>query len=272
MNGGDATGTGLESQGNMPYSTFMRERPQHEQSQSAGAQTQVLPNGMNVVTLPHDHSGCGLIRCKANHGQKTFLLPPNGYTMPQAAPQGMMMPTLDPMMQSAMMNNFGGMSYMPVAMQQPQMQTVPVTAMTPMGPAVIGYQQVPVMNQMEMMNPMMNQMVVNQMNPMGMTQMNPMGMGVMYQPVSQQETMQPAVARTNPAVATQMSGTIDEAEGELPAPALLGGVAPAPANPMALVATPFGYAIQVPAEAAQQADVQMQIAQMQQALLQSQMQ
>ena len=74
----------------------------------------------------------------------------------------------------------------------------------------------------------------------------------------------------NPAVAAQVMGTTAEGENDTLQSSALVGSADA-ANPMAVVATPFGYAIQVPADALQ-ADVAAQLAQMQQALVQSQMQ
>jgi hypothetical protein len=225
-----------------------------EQNANAGVQAQVLPNGMILLTMPPDHSGCGLIRCRTGQAPRMMLLPPGpAPMMPGMAPQGMPAPAL----QGAMMPGGFGMPYMPVAQQapmmmpqmqmQPQMQIVPVTAMTPMGPAIIGYQQVPVMNPMAI-NPMMNPMA---MNPMANMPMQPVSM---------------AAAMPNPAVAAQVSGETDE--DALQSPTLLG--TPGAASPMAVVATPFGYAVQVPADALQ-ADAAAQLAQMQQGLVQQQM-
>jgi len=117
---------------------------------------------------------------------------------------------------------------------------VPVTTMTPMGPAIVGYQQVP------MLNPMMMQ------NPMGMGQM---GMNPL---MNQMVNPQMAMAVPNPMVASQVSGEAGDNATE---------VTPAAASPMALVATPYGYAIQVSADALQ-GDAANQLAQMQQALVQ----
>jgi len=113
--------------------------------------------------------------------------------------------------------------------QMMQMQTVPVTVMTPMGPAIVGYQQVP------MMNPMA-QLPQPQQIPMAMATPNPMVLSQMSVG---------AEASGNDAMATDSSVE----------------------NQMALVATPFGYAIQVPADALQ-ADAAAQLAQMQPALIQ----
>jgi hypothetical protein len=146
----------------------------------------------------------------------------------QQTPQAMMsLPGIqNAMMQNAMMQGGFGMPTMQVSQQPqmmlPQMQMIPVTTMTPMGPAIVGYQQVPVMN------------------PMGM---NP----------------QMAMAVPNPMVASQASSGEGEDEAT--------EATPAAASPMALVATPYGYAIQVSADALQ-GDGATQLAQMQQALAQ----
>jgi hypothetical protein len=237
--GAESAEAGMAPQG-VPYSTFQMGR-----EQNPGVQAQVLPNGMVLLTMPPDHSGCGLIRCRTGQAPRMMLLPPGpAPMMPGMIPQGIPAPA----MQSAMMSGSFGMPYMPVAQQAPmmmpqmqmppQMQIVPVTAMTPMGPAIIGYQQVPAMNPMAM-NPMMN---------------------------PQMQQVQMAMATPNPIVATQASE--ETGEETLQSPALLG--TQAAANPMAVVATPYGYAIQVPADALQ-TDAAAQLAQMQQALVQSQM-
>jgi hypothetical protein len=210
--------------------------------QNIAPQTFVLPNGMVLLTMPPDHANCGLIRCKSGNAPRNILLPPG----PAGMMPGMPAPTPAPAMQNAMMPGFG-IPFMPVAqmqpqmqpqMVQPQMQMMPITAMTPMGPAIVGYQQVPMMPQMPQMNAMMNPM----MNP------------------------QMQMAMPNPMVAAQ----VDAAAGEdtLQPPALMG--TPVAPNPMAVVATPFGYAIQVPVDALQ-SESAAQFAQMQQTLAQSQM-
>jgi len=269
----------------VPYSTFQMGRGM---LQDAGTPIQILPNGMLLLTLPPTHHNCGMLRCRSSCVPRTVLLPPAGH-FPQM-PQGMMpmMPSMVPSvapapdMQSALMMHNGMMSsgipYMQTAHQppmmmapqmmpsmMPQMQMVPVTAMTPMGPAVIGYQQVPMMN--PMMTPMMNPMMMNSLA------MQQMGMNPMMNPQSplQHLQIQMVSATANPMFASQVSAT--EAGETLPPPALIGGGAGE--NPMGLVATPFGYAIQVPTEALQGDAAaqlaQMQQAQMQQALMQSQM-
>jgi hypothetical protein len=212
----------------IPASTFQMGRMSEE---GAGAQAQVLPNGMILLTLPQDHRHCGLIRCRTGNAPRTMLLPPaGGFGMPQTPQTMMPMPG----MQSAMMSGGLGIPFMPVS-QQPQMQVVPVTAMTPMGPAVVGFQQIP------MMSPMMN--------PMDM--MSPM--------LQQPQQIQMAMASPNPMVAAQAAAEGDNVDAS--------GAVAATANPMGLVATPYGFAIQVPADALQ-GDAATQLAQMQQTLMQ----
>jgi hypothetical protein len=237
----------------IPYSTFQMGMGLNRQAQEPVApQAQVLPNGMVLLTLPPDHSNCGLVRCKGN-APRTLLLPPGGMGQMPGAPA----------QPGAMIPGGFGTPYMQVAQQQMiqqpmmpqmQMQIVPITAMTPMGPAVVGYQQVPVMN--PMMNPMVNQGAM--MNPM--------------QQLQQMQTMpMPTIAMPNPMVASQVDGAaIDANDSTIQPPALI-GAAQTVATPMALVATPFGYALQVPGDATQQ-EVAAQFAQMQQAMMQQQVQ
>ena len=242
MNGD--SGAGQTFPQDIPYSTFQMGR--YGES-GGGVQTQILPNGMVLLTMPCDHSNCGLIRCRAGSTPRMFLLPPGpaGIGMPQA-PQAMM-PMPAPAFQNAMMPGGFGAPYMQVSQQQPmmpqiQVQIVPVTAMTPMGPAIVGYQQIP---QMPMMNPMINPMA----NP-------------------QIQQMQMSAALPNPAIAPQASGAATEtAVDVLQPPALIGSAGTAN---MAVVATPFGYAIQVPTDSLQ-TDAAAQLAQIQQALMQPQM-
>jgi len=213
--------------------------------QNAGVQAQILPNGMILLTMPPDHGQCGLIRCRTGNTPRTMLLPPAG-NMPQMPPG--ITPSPAPSQNVAMSGGFG-MPYMSVAspqsfmqmapqmmpqMMQPQiqpMQTVPVTAMTPMGPAIIGYQQVPMMSSQ----------------------------------LPQPQQIQMAMATPNPMVLSQMSAAADESVVET-AQAQAAGTEPVAENQLALVATPFGYAIQVPADALQP-DMAAQRAQMQQALI-----
>ena len=255
--GADPAMAGTPPQG-IPQTTFQAGNPM---GHNAGPQVQVLPNGMLLLTLPPSHHNCGLLRCRSSCAPRTVLLPPAGFAPPHApqgmmpqgmVPQGMMAPP-----QTAMMS---GTPFMHVSQQQmmpqmmPQMQTVPVKAMTPMGPAIVGFQQVP------MMNPMMNQMGMNQMGMM--TPMaNPMAMmDPQMQQLQQMQQMQAAVAMANPAMASQWQmGEVAEDADDAQTPA------------MAVVATPFGYAIQVPADALQ-TDAAAQLAQMHQELIQSHMQ
>jgi len=248
-NGADPAMAGGTPQG-IPQTTFQMGQMGH-----AGPQVQVLPNGMLLLTLPPSHHNCGLLRCRSSCAPRTVLLPPAGFAPPHAPqgmmpgmmPQGMMAPP-----QSAMMPGGFGTPFMHVSQQHPQMQhsqmmaqtmpqmqTVPVKAMTPMGPAIVGFQQVP------MMNPMAN--------PMAM--MNPQ-----MQQLQQMQQMQAAVAMADPMVASawQMGEVAENGDDTQ-------------ASAMAVVATPFGYAIQVPADALE-ADAAAQLAQMHQELIQSHMQ
>ena len=248
----------------------------HSACQNFGPQVQVLPNGMLLLTTPPNHANCGLIRCRSSNSPRTILLPPAGFghsqmTQPQMMQPQMMQPQAAPP-QAAMMHGGFGTPFMQVSQQpmmpqammqqpmMPQMQVVPVTAMTPMGPAVVGYQQVPMMP--PMMNPIMNPMAMDSMA------MNPM---VMMDPQMQQlQQLQMAVAVPNSAVTQAFGATVETGENALQ-PLTEIGSAETAEGAMQVVATPFGYSIQVPVDALQ-ADAAAQLAQMQQALIQSQMQ
>jgi len=213
--GMDPAAVGSAMPQGVPYSTFQMGQQQAPE-QGTGTQAQLLPNGMVLLTMPPDHSNCGLIRCKTGNTPRTILLPPAGYGLPQTPQQSMMMP-----------GGFG-MPVMSVAQQpqmmpqmMPQMQAAPMMVMTPTGPVIMGYAQMPT-------PAMPNPMVASQV------------------PGAPAENGEGA-AQTPPSASTSATGLA-----------------------ATLVATPFGYTLQVPADATQ-ADVQMQIAQMQQALLQSQM-
>ena len=243
----------------IPYSTFQMGHGHmgHGTESNNGPQVQVLPNGMVMLTLPPSHHNCGLLRCRTGCAPRTVLLPPAGYAPPgfptPQAPQGMMpQEMMAPAPQMAMMSGGFGTPFMQVSQQSqmmPQMQIVPVTAMTPMGPALVGYQQIP---QIPMMNPMANPMAM--MNPME----NPLLQQL--QQMQQAQQIQMAMAVPSPAIASQVLQTAAETE--------TGEDSQTPA--MAVVATPFGYAIRVPADALQ-GDMAAQLSQMQQALIQSQM-
>ena len=252
--GADSAMAGAAPQGG-PQSTF-------QMGHNAGPQVQVLPNGMLLLTLPPSHHACGLLRCRSGCTPRSVLLPaghaPAGFT--PSAPQCMMPPQMMPGMmpqemmappQTAMLPGGFGTPFMHVSQQHPQMmpqmQTVPVQAMTPMGPAIVGFQQVP------MMNPMMNPMA----NPMAM--MDPQ-MQQLQQMQQIQQQIQAAVAMANPAIASQWQmGEATENDDD------------AQSSAMAVVATPFGYAIQVPVDALQ-TDAAAQFAQLHQELIQSHMQ
>ena len=148
-----------------------------------------------------------------------------------------------PMMQQPMMQMMQNpMMQQPMMPMMPQMQNIPMMAMTPMGPVVVGYQQ------------------------MGLPQMPNLQANMFGVPANfQMETAMP-----QPAVGSQAG---EASDGALQTPGLIGaaGEAPATQNAMDVVETPFGYAIRVPSDALQQPDLAAQLAQMQQALIQSQM-
>jgi len=237
--GADPGATGAMPQG-VPYSTMQMGRGVN---QELGAQVQVLPNGMVLLTTPATHHNCGLLRCRSNCVPKNVLLPPADYfqQIPQGLPpmqpvsamQGAMMPNA--MMPNAMMPGNYGVPFMPVGQQMPmpQPQLVPITAMTPMGPAIVGYQQVPMMS-------------------------------------SQMSMPMPQPAMVNPMIAAQVTGTAGTADEGLQPPGELGNVNSVGINPegqMGLVATPFGYALQL-STGGQQGDAAAQLAQMQMAQMQ----
>ena len=243
---GDPTAAGAMPPG-IPYSTFQTGAMGQQAGQECGPQVQVLPNGMILLTLPQSHHNCGLIRCKTGNAPRSVLLPPAGFAplqvpTPQVpVSQGMVLPEMMPLPQMAMMTNGFAAPYMQVAQQSqmmPQMPPVPIMTMTPMGPAIVGYQQMP---QMQMP---MQQMPMQQM------------------PMPQ---MQMAVAMPNPLVASQAAYGEDAPQQ----PAVIGSSEESTAGSMALVATPYGYAIKVPSDLLQ-TDAAAQLAQMQQSLIQSQ--
>ncbi len=156
-------GGGMAPQGGMmqpPMSTF-------QSGQQGMPQAYTLPNGMTLLTMPPDHSRCGVLRCRCGNSPRMMLLPgaPGGMPMQQPMMPGMMpgtdttsmmmsYPMQGGMMQPGMMmpqqGMMSGMMGMPPQMQ---MQIQPVMAMTPYGMSVVGYQQIP--HQAPMMNPMM---------------------------------------------------------------------------------------------------------------------
>ncbi|MDR2756340.1 MAG: hypothetical protein LBC20_11590 [Planctomycetaceae bacterium] len=130
-----------------------------EQGINNGVQTQILPNGMVLLTVPPDHSRCGLFRCYGNN-PRMVLLPPGagvpGMGVPGAGVPGIQQPPqMVPTPSGAMMLP-GIPGAVPMQAQYPfpnpnqfpvmQPQIVPITAMTPYGLTVVGYQQVPATN------------------------------------------------------------------------------------------------------------------------------
>ncbi|MDR3181606.1 MAG: hypothetical protein LBT89_01580 [Planctomycetaceae bacterium] len=105
----------------IPYSTFQLGR--NGQQQDALPQTQILPNGMILLTLPPDHNRCGILRCRCGGSPRTMLLPAAAGTAPAApAAQGaMFMPGgFNPMYQQAAMMNpmMNPMMYNPAMLNQ----------------------------------------------------------------------------------------------------------------------------------------------------------
>jgi hypothetical protein len=207
-----------------------------------GVQTQVLPNGMVLLTVPPDHSRCGLLRCHG-HSPRMMLLPPvPGTGMPTTAPQ---QPQMPPTSSGAMMlpvPGFPGVSgYVPMQAQyplpttSPQPQLMPVTAMTPWGLTVVGYQQIPVTN------------------PVNETGMYGMGM------ISAQQLQALQLAQQSSGVSQQLQQSAegeDETDGELKTPLpinpqtvhalpMLDGVTNSYANPYALYAQQFAATNQI---------------------------
>lgn len=165
----------------MPYPPFPM-----GQGMNTGVQTQILPNGMILLTVPPDHTRCGLLRCYGHH-PRTLLLPAGsgvgvpGAGMPGAGNSGVAVPgvpqsppPMPPTPPSAMM--LPGISgYAPMQAQYPlptsmptpmpiaypnqfpalQSQIVPVTTMTPYGLVIAGYQRVPVANPSPLNDPRM---------------------------------------------------------------------------------------------------------------------
>ena len=254
----------------VPYSTFQLGHGVGQQDTTP--QVQVLPNGMVLLTLPANHANCGMLRCRTGCAPRNVLLPPAGF-IPQA-PQGMMPGIMGHgiMPQSTAMFGNCGTPFMQVShsspmlptpmspIMPPQMQIVPVTTMTPMGPAIVGYQQIPAMNPTAMMPQMVNPtaMMPQMVNPTAM--MDP-----------QMQQMQMAYAAINPTVASQMvAGVAAETSTDAQQAPVTAGSADGAAGSIAVVATPFGYALQVPVDALQ-AEAAAQLAQIQQSLVQSQM-
>jgi hypothetical protein len=113
----------------LPYSTFSFGCCGNQQ-QDTTPQTAVLPNGMVLVTLPHDHSRCGIFRCR-DKSPRTLLLPP-ATAFGGAAPAAQLQ-TFAPAMpgmpfQSAGYNPMFANQYMPYEPQQQYMQFIPASA------------------------------------------------------------------------------------------------------------------------------------------------
>ncbi|MDR1485606.1 MAG: hypothetical protein LBT09_12385 [Planctomycetaceae bacterium] len=124
---------------------------QNNFAQNNGANVQVLPNGMLLLSVPPSHHNCGLLRCR-DHNWRYMLLPPSANQIPNLPPQPAVQPQLpapnpptamiDPQTQALMYPHQSLVN--PYANPYPQQpQIMPITAMTPYGMAVVGYRQIP---------------------------------------------------------------------------------------------------------------------------------
>ncbi|MDR2169796.1 MAG: hypothetical protein LBP59_06615 [Planctomycetaceae bacterium] len=125
-------------------------------AQNNGANVQVLPNGMLLLSTPPNHHNCGLLRCHYDHSRRFILLPPPNQfqqlpgIMPP--PQQILPPqttptttnAIDPQTQALMLQypQFNN-PYANINPYQQQPQLAPVTAMTPYGMTIVGYRQIP---------------------------------------------------------------------------------------------------------------------------------
>lgn len=264
--GGMMPGMGMQNPMMPPMNTFSMGPNAGMNGMNGGVNVQQLPNGMLLLTAPPDHARCGLLRCRCGNQPRMMILPGAPGGMPGMMPQqqqnqgmmpgmmgvGMMQAQQMPMMQNPMMGGMGMQHpmmqnpYMPVGMQNPMMmqhpmaqrptmQMMPMTAMTPYGMTVVGYQPVPVMPQ-AMPNPMMSPMMQQAMmqNPYAPV----MGMGMMPNEYVQQ--MQQMQEQFNRQMAQgNGNGTEDSKDGsELKTPQMLGSMA---ANPYGnMYANPYG--------------------------------
>ncbi|MDR2643636.1 MAG: hypothetical protein LBC74_12675 [Planctomycetaceae bacterium] len=116
-----------------------------------GANVQVLPNGMLLLTAPPSHHNCGLLRCR-DHNWRYMLLPPAPNQFQNTPPQPTTQPPLPPATPTTSMIDPQTQAlmypYMPpmnpyANPYSPQQQIMPITAMTPYGMTVVGYRQMP---------------------------------------------------------------------------------------------------------------------------------
>ncbi|MDR2437759.1 MAG: hypothetical protein LBE12_00105 [Planctomycetaceae bacterium] len=204
-----------------------------EQGINNGVQTQILPNGMVLLTVPPDHSRCGLFRCYGNNPRMMLLPPIPGAGIPGVGvpgtpgiggtpgiqqpppmaptPSGAMMlpsfPSAAPM--QAQYYPFPNPHQFPV--MQPQL--VPITAMTPYGLTVVGYQQVPLTN------------------PLGDAGMYGMGMGMGMMSAQQLQALQKAQQTlAMPQRLQQSPEEQDEIDNELKTPLPINPLNPQIAN------------------------------------------
>ncbi|MDR1962571.1 MAG: hypothetical protein LBQ50_02195 [Planctomycetaceae bacterium] len=224
-----------------PYPPF----PMNPMNQGVNApQFQLLPNGMLLMTVPPDHSRCGLIRCNG-HSPRMILLPgaPGIPQPPQMAPPlpGAMMPGVPGMPGAVPMQ---AQYPMPYPVQQPQF--MPVMAMTPYGATIVGYQPIPATNPFPAINPFSTTNPFPATNLPGDMRMYGMGMGMMT--AQQLQALQ--IAQQSSGISQQSAEEQDEAGNELKVPLPInsqatpgGSVNPYPyAIPYSLYAQQFGAA------------------------------
>lgn len=227
---------GVPGAGGMPYQNFSM--GMGGAYNPGGVQTQMLPNGMLLLTAPADHTGCGLIRCRGN-APRMMILPGNpAMQSPGMMPQ--LPPSAAPPQQPGIPADAAAFYYgNPMGMPQMGLQSAlqPVTAMTPYGLTVVGYRPAAAYQNLYQ-NPFMYG-----------------GMGAMpaaqWQALQQMQAQQQSQSQTSPSGSDETSAEGNgEQGGELKAPL--------PINPQlahgGLYASPFAlYAAQVEAAAAEQA-------------------
>lgn len=157
-NGGGMPGMGQGGMMQPPMQTFQAGQPGMPQVYN-------LPNGMMLLSMPSDHSRCGIFRCRCGNNPRMMLLPgaPGGMPMQQPG----MMPGM-PGPEAGMGQPGMGMMPQMHPMQAMSMQLQPVMGMTPYGMSIVGYRQVPVMQapMQGAMPGMMPNMANVAMNPM----------------------------------------------------------------------------------------------------------
>lgn len=243
-----------------PMQTFQMGR------MNGGLQTYQLPNGMTLLSLPPDHSRCGVFRCRCGNTPRMMLLPPGPAGMaPQApmnGPEAMMMPGMmgGMNMMAGMPGMMGATPFRPVGMggmgggmMHPMMMQNPMMMQQAM-------MQQQMMQQAMMQQAMMQQMMQPQIQMMPMSVMTPYGpMFAGYQAVPVMNPMAGMMPMQQKMQAQALQNASDsgsegkeEASQELKAPMPLGGqcLQGGMAFPGGMFANPYGmYAAQADAAA-----------------------